>query len=321
MDTVLIEVLKQIIERMPTVALIGLAIVLVSVSAARRLAVAKVPLNVARTIALVNEFRFSILVLAFTLTAVVIAGVSWARHAGYLPYITFEGHVDASNPEDLRGARCLAFRGNATVAEATARVDQSGYFSFDALYNDKYRFLLVNEVSDQTSVMLMSEFNRDLRAPDGNLRDYKFPLKRLRLHHLATLKFNTAEYEVDEAALVQLRALRNSGATPTDLVKVLWFGHADEIGSDESNLRLGLRRALESQRVAGAEGVPLTDLHTYVASFGEDWPAARGSGAQALTDNRRVVVYGLSPLPVAQTEATDVPAAATSEPAVRTQER
>lgn len=70
-------------------------------------------------------------------------------------------------------------------------------------------------------------------------------------------------------------------------------GHADERGSDEYNLALGLRRAATIQRYLTAAGVESRRLE--ITSFGEERPAVAGSGEAAWSRNRRVEFRVLEP--------------------------
>jgi peptidoglycan-associated lipoprotein len=62
-------------------------------------------------------------------------------------------------------------------------------------------------------------------------------------------------------------------------------GHADERGSDEYNLALGMRRANAVRRYLAYRGVSEGRLET--VSLGEERPACTGSGEACLSRNRR----------------------------------
>ena len=62
-------------------------------------------------------------------------------------------------------------------------------------------------------------------------------------------------------------------------------GHADERGSDEYNLALGLRRAAEAKRYLAALGVAEDRIE--IVTFGEERPAVQGHSEEAWALNRR----------------------------------
>ena len=71
---------------------------------------------------------------------------------------------------------------------------------------------------------------------------------------------------------------------------VVLEGHADERGSNEYNLALGLRRAEAVREIMVASGVYADQIET--VSFGEERPLALGSDEEAWAENRRVrIVY------------------------------
>jgi outer membrane protein OmpA-like peptidoglycan-associated protein len=71
-------------------------------------------------------------------------------------------------------------------------------------------------------------------------------------------------------------------------VMVVLEGHTDDIGSEESNHKLGLKRALAVQAELSAQGVAAERLSA--VSFGETRPVDLGKTAEARALNRRVEV-------------------------------
>jgi outer membrane protein OmpA-like peptidoglycan-associated protein len=65
-------------------------------------------------------------------------------------------------------------------------------------------------------------------------------------------------------------------------------GHTDDLGSEESNQELGLKRALAVQAELSEQGVDAERLSA--VSFGETRPVDLGKTAQARALNRRVEV-------------------------------
>jgi peptidoglycan-associated lipoprotein len=68
-------------------------------------------------------------------------------------------------------------------------------------------------------------------------------------------------------------------------VRLVINGHADERGSDEYNLALGMRRARAAQRYLAQSGISSSRLE--VVSYGEERPAVPGHDERAFAANRR----------------------------------
>jgi peptidoglycan-associated lipoprotein len=86
----------------------------------------------------------------------------------------------------------------------------------------------------------------------------------------------------------KLEALRSE-----ESVRIRIEGHADERGSVEYNLALGMRRAQAAREFLIGFGLPASRFE--VASFGEDRPIDRGTSEGAYARNRRdefVVIGG-----------------------------
>lgn len=80
-----------------------------------------------------------------------------------------------------------------------------------------------------------------------------------------------------DAKLPLLRANAN--------VRIRIAGHADDRGSDEYNVALGQRRAASAKRYLVDQGIAADRID--VVSFGEERPAAMGSGEESWAKNRR----------------------------------
>jgi hypothetical protein len=288
--TLVIELFAALFQRLPTAMVVVLTFTLLVIALVRRWPSI---LSAIRWLAPFSKHRVRILISLSAATVIAVGGELYGLHAGFIPYITFEGRLEAVRPEDVAGARVIAFRNDRQVADGVGAVDPSGYFSVNNLYRDGYRFVAF-KITEAGRAMVISEFSRDLRASDDQLRDYKFPLEFVELRQLAVLNFDSARSELDVTALQQLEDLRSSAAIPSDIEELLWFGHADDRGGESANFALGLRRVSEVFEKAVAAIPTLRKRRNLLASFGETWPAALGSGARALAENRRVVLYGLS---------------------------
>jgi len=100
----------------------------------------------------------------------------------------------------------------------------------------------------------------------------------------ATVHFDYDQYSirlVDEALLTRKAAIMR--ANPNLRIRVV--GHADERGSDEYNLALGMRRAVAAKDFLTRVGVEAGRIET--ASLGEEVPVDVGSNETAWAANRR----------------------------------
>lgn len=99
-----------------------------------------------------------------------------------------------------------------------------------------------------------------------------------------TVHFDYDQYSirlVDEALLTRKAAILR--ANPNLRIRVV--GHADERGSDEYNLALGMRRAVAAKDFLSRVGVEAGRIET--ASLGEEVPVDIGSNETAWAANRR----------------------------------
>ena len=91
--------------------------------------------------------------------------------------------------------------------------------------------------------------------------------------------------EFVDVVAVQARRIRGNAS-----IRVRLEGHTDERGSREYNIGLGERRSQSVRRALLLQGVAEAQLAT--VSYGEERPAAAGSGEEAWAKNRRVeIVY------------------------------
>lgn len=229
----------------------------------------------------------------FTLAVLGIAGLAYGWQSALIPnpFLALEGRLLRRDGRPAAGIRLLFFRGNSHVAETFAITDQSGYFSISGLYRDRYDIRAM-ELREDRGELLETAFGRDMRAGHG-YRVEEFPLQVSQLSRVGTIYFDTAKSELDSTATKELRRLL--GSIPSHAMETLWFGFADERGSEAANLRLGADRvneALEATVERGELTMPIENR--VVASFGKALPAVPGDGAQALTRNRRVEVYAVS---------------------------
>jgi len=97
--------------------------------------------------------------------------------------------------------------------------------------------------------------------------------------------FDSSEVSADDIDTVARHAVQISDDMR---VSVRLEGHADERGSREYNIGLGERRAQAVRRLLLLQGVTAGQIST--VSFGEERPAAVGSGESAYSQNRRVEI-------------------------------
>ena len=100
---------------------------------------------------------------------------------------------------------------------------------------------------------------------------------------------NVIYFDLDESALADESRSALEAKAPVLLrhadLRIRITGHADERGSDEYNLALGLRRAAEAKRYLAALGIP--EDRVEIVTLGEERPAVEGSTEEAWALNRR----------------------------------
>ena len=96
-------------------------------------------------------------------------------------------------------------------------------------------------------------------------------------------------FDLDESALADESRAALEAKAPVLLrhpnLRIRITGHADERGSDEYNLALGLRRAAEAKRYLAALGI--AEDRVEIVTLGEERPAVEGSTEEAWALNRR----------------------------------
>lgn len=100
---------------------------------------------------------------------------------------------------------------------------------------------------------------------------------------------NALYFDLDESALADESRAALEAKAPVMLrhpnLRIRITGHADERGSDEYNLALGLRRAAEAKRYLAALGVAEDRIE--IVTLGEERPAVEGQTEEAWALNRR----------------------------------
>ena len=100
---------------------------------------------------------------------------------------------------------------------------------------------------------------------------------------------NVIYFDLDESALADESRSALESKAPVLLrhpnMRIRITGHADERGSDEYNLALGLRRAAEAKRYLAALGIG--EDRVEIVTLGEERPAVQGHTEEAWALNRR----------------------------------
>lgn len=123
---------------------------------------------------------------------------------------------------------------------------------------------------------------------DGRDDGTNLPAEDLYAGELATtiyFDFDSSEVRADDIDIIARHAVQISADMR---VSVRLEGHADERGSREYNIGLGERRAQAVRRLLLLQGVAAGQIST--VSFGEERPAAFGSGESVYSQNRRVEI-------------------------------
>lgn len=100
--------------------------------------------------------------------------------------------------------------------------------------------------------------------------------------------FDFDKYNVKKEYLPGLRWAAEILINEPDMVVEL-AGHTDWIGTDEYNMKLGMRRSLSVKQVLVSMGVPANRLK--VKSYGESRPAASNATPSGRAHNRRVEIH------------------------------
>ncbi|ACA31096.1 peptidoglycan-associated lipoprotein Pal [Histophilus somni] len=104
-------------------------------------------------------------------------------------------------------------------------------------------------------------------------------------------RYNTVYFEFDsydvQGEYAQILDAHSAYLKSTPASKVLVEGHADERGTPEYNMALGLRRADAVKNFLLNKGVQASQLSTL--SYGEEKPAELGHNEAAYSKNRRAV--------------------------------
>ncbi|MEO5589913.1 MAG: OmpA family protein [Gemmatimonadaceae bacterium] len=100
---------------------------------------------------------------------------------------------------------------------------------------------------------------------------------------------NAIYFDLDESALADESRASLERKAPVMLrhpdLRIRITGHADERGSDEYNLALGLRRAAEAKRYLAALGI--SEDRVEIVTLGEERPSVQGHTEEAWALNRR----------------------------------
>ena len=122
----------------------------------------------------------------------------------------------------------------------------------------------------------------------GGAGGSELPAEDIYAGELATtiyFDFDSSEVRADDIDIIARHAVQISDDMR---ISVRLEGHADERGSREYNIGLGERRAQAVRRLLLLQGVAAGQIST--VSFGEERPAAFGSGESAYSQNRRVEI-------------------------------
>jgi peptidoglycan-associated lipoprotein len=100
---------------------------------------------------------------------------------------------------------------------------------------------------------------------------------------------NVIYFDLDESAITDDSRAALEAKAPVLIrhpnIRIRITGHADERGSDEYNLALGLRRAAEAKRYLAALGIGEDRIE--IVTLGEERPAVQGHTEEAWALNRR----------------------------------
>lgn len=132
--------------------------------------------------------------------------------------------------------------------------------------------------ADQTAIPARSTLDDGGREA----RDAERARAAAKLAETIYFGYDEAKLTPASRAILDAKAAVLKGATD---MHVVINGHADERGSDEYNLALGMRRATAAQRYLIRSGIAASRVE--VVSYGEERPATPGHDERAYAANRR----------------------------------
>ena len=126
------------------------------------------------------------------------------------------------------------------------------------------------------------------KANDGEL-DARTGVRRIEVAGFPkTVYFGYDTDRIGSAELSKVAEAADYMRANGNLVLVI-EGHCDERGTEEYNRALGERRAIAVENQLRSKGIDLANIRT--VSYGEDKPAATGSGESIWSQNRRAVLW------------------------------
>lgn len=128
--------------------------------------------------------------------------------------------------------------------------------------------------------------SQDGRGEDITGTDLSFPKINFAFNSYALSE--TGKRYVDEIATI-LKEKENMEAD-SSYYNIVIEGHADDVGTEDYNLKLAEKRALTVRKALEAQGVDGSRLRTI--SYGESMPLVEGTSSEARDANRRVEVKG-----------------------------
>ena len=143
----------------------------------------------------------------------------------------------------------------------------------------------IDTIAMPSDSMDMDAMRRDSLAREAAMRaERERQMAEARNTMMAAIYFNFDRSDLTAEARSTLDAkLPIMNANPGMRIRIV--GNTDERGSDEYNMALGQRRAVAAKRYLTNHGVEESRIET--VSFGEERPAAQGSGEMAWSQNRR----------------------------------
>jgi len=180
---------------------------------------------------------------------------------------------------------------NGLIASNYTVLGSEGRFTFKWLKRRKYQFVVV---SRKGLIFKLKEFSVDLRRDMLSSMRHRvresFPTDTYRAAMSTKCFFDTGKDELDSAAKDKLTELFFN--LPKEQYRIVIFGHADETGGEQNNIRLGKGRAAHAFAAltdGGANG-----RNALMASFGSERPDRPGSSAGELAANRRAEICVLT---------------------------
>ncbi|MCX7908186.1 MAG: OmpA family protein [Ignavibacteria bacterium] len=200
-----------------------------------------------------------------------------------LPYLVIQGEI-------------LSVDGNSTAkinVPAAFKIDnfETDYVFYDTVYNSNYRFVVPNNTQYNFFVSAKNYNDYSFSTSSSKfvepaIQNYNITLRRIKENKtfIGRIYFETDKDSLNKKSFIRLKKLIEK-INQEKLSKILVVGHTDELGTEEYNLQLSIRRAENTAKVIKSI-LNLPDDIFEIQGKGKSEPISRD-----FSKNRRVEIY------------------------------